>query len=179
MTRNTLFLGGLTSILALGLIACGNADETPNDPGTTTPAHADLFACSVELTCAAYCIHLSYGDCGGPPTLACPGDLWAQGTPGALEVNDRPGPGNWMGDTRTFLLGDGTALVQQRTRQCPNGDFCDLTSLPWTLGAHQLCDVKTPPTTCQPGNCSDFPLVENCKPLEKDWSCEAVTAALE
>ncbi|MDI1476245.1 hypothetical protein [Polyangium sp. y55x31] len=169
-------LGGLSLVLALASTACGNAvqDELPEN----TPAHVDLFACGVQLSCPAYCTHLSYGDCGGMEALSCPGDLWLEGVSGAIEMNDRPGPGNWMGDKLTLLLGDGRALVQSRSRSCDDGGSCALGSLPWELGAHELCDVAAPPATCQPGNCSEFPKLENCVPLETDWTCGEVSAAM-
>ncbi|MDC3960468.1 hypothetical protein [Polyangium jinanense] len=165
-------------VLALGSIACGTAIE--DEPQATPPAHVDLFACGVQLSCPAYCIHLSIADCSGggsePPT--CPGDVWLQGESGAIEVHDRPGPGNWMGDKLTLLLGDGRALVQGRTRACQDGGFCDLPNMPWELGAHELCDVADPPDTCQPGNCTEFPKLVNCVPLETDWTCGEVTTAM-
>ncbi|TKC99441.1 hypothetical protein [Polyangium fumosum] len=163
-------------LLPLGLVACDgeiNEDTPPND----VPAHVDLFACGVQLTCPAYCIHLSIADCssGGPETLGCAGELWLEGGSGALEVHDRPGPGNWMGDKLTLFLGDGKALVQNRTRSCLDAP-CE--TIPWELGAHELCDVATPPATCQPDNCSELPVLENCAPLETDWSCGEVATAM-
>ncbi|MDI3290930.1 hypothetical protein [Polyangium sp. 15x6] len=162
--------------LALGSIACGSVVQ--DDPENSAPTQADLFACGVQLSCPAYCTHLSYGDCGGAESLACPGDLWLEGGSGAIEVHDRPGPGNWMGDKLTLLLGDGRALFQDRSRSCQGGEFCDLANMPWELGAHQLCDVKTPPDTCQPGSCTEFPVLENCVPLETGWTCGEVATAM-
>ncbi|MDI1442564.1 hypothetical protein [Polyangium sp. 6x1] len=144
----------------------------------STPAHVDLFACGVQLSCPEYCTHLGVGDCGGAEALTCPGDLWLEGSSGAIQVNDRPGPGNWMGDKLTLLLGDGRALVQSRSRSCLDSSCSDLQTMPWELAAHELCDVADPPDTCQPGSCSQFPKLENCVPLETDWTCGEVTAAM-
>jgi len=180
MQRNTLsfraaLLGGCSFVLALGSIACGGSVDA--EPENTAPAYLDLFACGVELSCPTYCAHLGYGDCGGPMTANCAGDLWLEGTSGAIMVEERPGPGNWMGDQLTLLLGNGKALVQKRTRTCPPTG-CNLDEMPWELGAHELCDVRTPPPDCAPGNCSFIPTVENCAPVEKDWSCEEAKSAV-
>jgi hypothetical protein len=181
MKRNTLsfrtvLLGGFSFVLAFGSIACDGAVEA--DPVNTAPAHVDLFACGVELSCPTYCAHLGYGDCGGPQTADCAGDLWLEGASGSIMFQDRPGPGSWMGDKLTLLLGDGKALVQERTRSCPDGEWCTVEDLPWELGAHQLCDVKTPPPNCQPGDCSFIPTVENCAPVEKEWTCGEAKSAV-
>lgn len=78
-----------------------------------------------------------------------------------------------------FFLGDGKALVQVRTRECPNLEVgCDFEKLTWTLKAHEICDVAMPAATCQVGNCMDFPYVQNCMPVDPDWTCEQATAAV-
>jgi hypothetical protein len=173
-------LGAFSLPLALSSLACSGSVNEQQPPEQNTPAHTDLFACGIALTCAPACVHLGFEDCTiGSGAVDCAGDLWVNGKSGVLQMNDRPGPGNWQGDNLMFFFGDGRALVQLRTRQCPNLDVgCDFEKLDWQLEAHQICDVATPPDTCQPGNCTDFPYVENCMPVDPDWTCEQVTSAL-
>lgn len=183
MTHNLLsyiLLGAFSSALALSSLACGGAVEENQIPEQNTPAHFDLFSCAIPTTCAPVCSHLGPEDCTiGSGAVACSGDLWASGKRGVLQLNDRPGPGNWQGDSLMFLLGDGRALVQQRSRECPNLDVgCDFEKMPWEYEAHQMCDVAKAPDTCQPGNCQDFPYVINCVPVDPDWTCEQASAAI-
>lgn len=173
-----LLLGGLCLALTLGSAACGGTANAP--PDQNVPAHADLFACGVPLTCDAVCVHIDFSDCNaGTGALDCSGNVWASGMSGTLQLNDRPGPGNWQGDQIMFFLGDGRALVQQRTRECPNLEVgCDFDKLTWQLQEHKICDVAATSATCQPGNCSEFPRVENCMPVDAEWNCEQVKMAL-
>lgn len=171
----SVLLGGFSFALALGSIACSDTAGAPS----VGPEYVDLFACNVQLSCPMYCAHLGVEACDGSGSINCAGDLWLSGTKGAIMLQDRPGPGNWMGDELTLLQGNGKALVQKRTRSCLDGGAsCNPSDLPWELGAHELCDVKVPPSNCQPGNCELLPQVENCVPVEKDWTCAEANAAI-
>lgn len=167
-----------SSALALSSLACGGAVEENQIPEQNAPAHLDLFSCAIPTTCGPVCLHLGYEDCTiDSGAVACSGDIWATGKSGVLLLHDRPGPGSWQGDKLLFLMGNGQALVQQRSRECPNlGVGCDFEKLTWEYEAHQMCDVAMPPDTCQAGNCDNFPYVNNCMPVEPDWTCEQAAA---
>lgn len=176
MNRITLLVrsilaGGSLLLLALSAIAC--SEPAPAGVAPVEPQYVDLFACNVALSCPMYCSHLGVEECTGafnPPT--CAGELWLAGKAGAIMLQDRPGPGSWMGDELTLLLGDGKALVQKRERSCPEGGVgCNFESIPWVLGPQELCAVKTPPTNCVPGDCPQLPSVENCVEVDKEWAC--------
>lgn len=175
LVRAILTLGS-TLMLALSAIAC--SDAAPVTP-VNTPEYVDLFACNVSLSCPMYCSHLGVEVCSGGGQPICAGDLWIAGTAGAIMLQDRPGPGTWMGDELTLLLGDGTALVQKRSRSCFDAEpGCSIANLPWELGPHELCTVKTPPMDCVTGNCPQLPSVENCVPVDKDWTCADAMSAI-
>ncbi len=157
---------GFSFVLASAFIACG--DNVDVDPA---PQYVNLFACGVDLSCPMYCSHLGIEPCTGSGTVQCAGDLWLSGTNGAVMLQDRPGPGTWQGDVITLLLGDGKALVQERTRSCADGAACDVQTAPWNLEEQKLCDVKTPPSNCTQSDCMFLPMVENCVPVEKEWTC--------
>jgi len=177
LTRSIL-MAGSSLLLALTSISC--SDDLPAPFVPPAPEYVDLFACNVPLACPMYCSHLGVETC--TPNYdqpICAGNLWLAGTAGAIMLQDRPGPGSWAGDALTLLLGDGKALVQKRERECPDlGGTCDLTIIPWQLGPHELCDVKTPPVECMQDNCPLLPSVENCVEVEKDWTCDEAKSAV-
>jgi len=184
MSRHTFstrsfFFGTLSLALAVGLVACGNSVASTGGEGggnSKEPTNVDFFSCDVQLSCPAICTHLGPGDCSnGANPLECPGALWLEGGSGAIQVQERPGPGNWMGDDLILLLGDGTAIVQRRERSCID---CDPSTLPWVFDQPEHCDVAVPPDTCQPDACSELPVLENCVPLTKAMTCEEIATAI-
>ena len=132
--------------LALALAACGGATpskDTGDDIGDTDESDTgeppfDLAACELPRDCALLCEHIGVYDCNEleGPAPSCAAKLLVAGTPGVLEhlllLYGQPEV-----DTIHVMRGDGTAVLQTRTR--------DMAELPWeNPGVPMLCNVVLP-----------------------------------
>ncbi|WP_437682282.1 hypothetical protein [Sorangium sp. So ce131] len=174
----------------------GGADPTGAEGGGgaagdgqgSVPQHVDLFACNVPLTCEKIYSHI---DTEPQSALNCAAELVLAGQPGAVQDLDYTGPLVSETERLTVFLGDGTALVQSRHRECLDPDACPYPvrgepyHIPWTLFAHQICDVVINDYTidgCARGDmgyCIWLPgSLTNCTDVE-DRQCAEVTGLLD
>jgi len=83
----------------------------------------------------------------------------------------RPGPGNIQSDTLFVLLGDGQALAQTRSRECPGGepscDIEDIEAMPWSVDRQRRCNMGATYTL----------ELEDC--VTAEYSCDEVNDILE
>jgi hypothetical protein len=167
----------------------GASEDGATDSGGE-PEHADLFACEgVTPSCETITAHI---DPEPPEALECAGQLVTSGQPGVISALDAPGPDIDETQSLIVVLGDGTALVQTRHRDCsefedPPCSFSD--PLPWEPSSeHRLCTIEIDAelqAACDPAcetdcDCAWDPFyspLQDCQPVE-DWSCDDVLAAL-
>ena len=119
--------------------ATGDSDTTGESDASTAGGPAfELAACALPFDCSPLCEHIGVADCDtlngeGP---RCAAKLLVAGTPGVLEhlllLYGQPEV-----DTIHVMRGDGTAVLQTRTR--------DMAELPWeNPGVPMLCNVVLP-----------------------------------
>jgi hypothetical protein len=125
--------------------------------GGQAAGNFDLYACTIAPACAEMLRSGSPGNLSIKPAeaLVCAGRLVASGERGLLKTDDMPGPlpptyRKWI-----YVLGDGTAIVQDegpcQEEACTGG----------TLGPHERCNIE-----------GYDELVANCDPLdETDPDC--------
>jgi hypothetical protein len=101
-----------------------------------------------------------------PQVLACIIQQLENTEAGSFRAEESYGPGINDTDTYVTTYGDGTALVQRRTRSC---DSCDEGSLPWEYALPERCDIaldQEAATRCEElgtDGCAPFWLLENCE----------------
>jgi len=180
----------LSTVACLALVACTDDEQHTTSSGSTgsgeTPAeHVDLFACTAPPTCGPIYNHL-----GAEPASEreCAARLIADGTPGSIyaeyTVSGAVGRAAFI-----VVLGDGTALVQEREEECTPGDCGTTSPVVWKAsGPQRVCDVlgddeleaacadgSTEGCFWDPWNYSgqDFENLGNCKEVE-ERGCEEV-----
>lgn len=186
----TALLGGCTTVASDG--DAGAMDDGATDTDAS-PQPLDLFACDFPTSCEPITEHTK--DVDPPGAAECATRLAIDGEPGVVLHTAQLG-GSGISETQRILvfLADGTAIVQQRVRQCDSFGDPGCTNEdppPWELAdEHLQCDVSVDPEIveacgCEPGDdndacdiaCFTTSWIDGCVPTEP-YSCEALSAVL-
>lgn len=131
--------------------------------GGQAPSYFDLYACEIPLACSEMSLHISVEPA---EALVCAGQLIASGERGLLASNNVPGPYPSSFRQWIYVLGDGTAIVQESNKPCDDAGCTGP-----TLGPHQRCNIV-----------GYAELVADCDPLDDtdpDCSWNPFGAVLE
>jgi hypothetical protein len=151
--------------------------------GGVVQQHVDLFSCGLTPGCDQIIYH---NEPSPASALTCFAQLVVSGSPGVLDAVQAPGPYFTQKELLLVVLGDGTALVQSRFRECKTTTCPN--PVPWEASsAHQICTIVMTdglaaacaagdPNTCAwspwyPGGITD------CHDVD-DRTCAQVTALL-
>jgi len=191
----------VTGMLAMaGGVACdadegafdGGAGESDGEDEERAEPDPGLFACGLAPVCDNLHFHL---DVGSPEAQECAARFIVSGQPGVLTADESIGGSLWETESLVIPLGDGTAIVQDRHRDCFD---CIEDDLPWETVTTRICqleDVSGLTRAC--GDEDDdthdaydaygcrwnywgvnAPGLMNCKPAERAYMCDEVEALL-
>lgn len=182
--------GGPTSAATVSDSATSpSATEPTSITSGADPTPQDLFMCTRQPEwngCDTVFWHLSPEPFSA---MQCNASLIASGQRGVLSGLRSFGPYLDESEWRIFLLGDDTALVQQRDRLCTptGGDSCDGAEAGWILSSPRICRIGSQAAledcfeSCEDDcQCVWTPFDDDfvdCRDAEA-WDCPAIDSVL-
>lgn len=169
----------------------GDTDEPGGETDTDAGGPLDLFACDLPLSCDPITEHTM--DVDPPGAAECATRLALGDQPGAIDHTLQLGGLAFSDRQRVYVfLGDGTAVMQSRSRECDNfgAPGCDTDDPPpWEPSSEfLLCNVAVDPDIAAACECDEtmetcdvacFATMwtEECAPVV-DHTCESLTTLL-
>ncbi len=157
----------------------GGEDPTDasSDSGDPELPAVSLFECGLPLACEPLFDHISLEP---QSAIDCVVELTATGGPGVFTRLESVGSDVLEQEDINILRADGTVVRQSRNRQCED---CDEATLPWELGAPEVCELAIDQAAyeqCRSGDveCPQTWSFENCT-AAPDVDCAELESALE